>query len=317
MRLHANAKLTPEGRALLVRRVQAEGWRMDDACQAVGVSVRTGYRWLARYRAEGAAGLRDRPSIAHRLPRAHPPERIRAILALRGLRMTGLDIAHALGMAHSSVSAILARSGRGRLSLSEPAGPVRRYERRHPGELIHIDIKKLVRIERAGHRAHGDRRTLVKGAGWEYVHVAIDDATRLAYVEVLADERATTIVGFLERALVWFAARGVRAQRVMTDNGPGYVSHLHAEACRRLGIRHLRTRPYRPQTNGKGERFIQTLTRGWAYGQIYRSSAERALALGRWLDWYNHSRPHGSLDRQTPAGRLHQLRLTNAARNHT
>lgn len=218
MRLHANAKLTPEGRALLVRRVQREGWRMADACQAAGVSVRTGYRWLARYRAEGVAGLRDRPSIAHRLPGAHPPERIRAILALRGLRMTGLDIARALGMAHSSVSAILRRNGRGRLSLSAPpAGPVRRYERRHPGELIHIDVKKLVRIERAGHRVHGDRRTLVRGAGWEFVHVAIDDATRLAYVEVLANERATTIVGFLERALAWFSARGVVAQRVMTD----------------------------------------------------------------------------------------------------
>ena len=317
MRLHANAKLTPEGRALLVRRVQHEGWRMVDACQALGVSVRTGYRWLARYRAEGVAGLRDRSSAAHRMPHAHPPERIRAILALRGLRMTGHQIACALGMAHSSVSAILARAGRGRLALGEPRGPVRRYERRHPGELIHIDIKKLGRIERAGHAVHGDRRTRVRGAGWEYVHVAIDDATRLAYVEVLANERATTIVGFLERALSWFSARGVATQRVMTDNGPGYVSHLHAQACRRLGVRHLRTRPYRPQTNGKGERFIQTLTRGWAYGQIYRTSAERALALGRWLDWYNQERPHGSLNRQTPAGRLQQLQLTNAARNHT
>jgi transposase InsO family protein len=288
-----------------------------DACQAAGVSVRTGYRWLARHRAEGPAGLRDRSSVAHRLPHAHPPERIRAILALRRLRMTGQDIAQALAMAPSSVSAILRRAGVGRLALTEPAGPVRRYERRHPGELVHIDVKRLVRIERAGHRVHGDRRTLVKGAGWEYVHVAIDDATRLAFVEVLADERAPAVVGFLERALAWFAERGVRVRGVMTDNGPAYLSHAHAAACRRLGVRHLRTRPYRPQTNGKGERFIQTLVRGWAYGQIYRSSAERTGALGRWLNWYNHSRPHGSLNRQTPAGRLQQLQLTNAARNHS
>lgn len=318
MRLHANAKLTPEGRALLVRRVRQEGWRVFDACQAAGVSVRTGYRWLARHRAEGPAGLIDRSSVAHRRPHAHPPERIRAILTLRALRMTGQQIAEVLQMAPSSVSGILRRSGLGRLALTEqPTGPVTRYERRHPGELIHIDIKKLGRIERIGHRIHGDRTSRARGAGWEYVHVAIDDATRLAYVEVLPNERARSIVGFLERAISWFATRGVQAERVMTDNGPGYVSHLHAEACRRLGVRHLRTRPYRPQTNGKGERFIQTLTRGWAYGQIYRSSAERRDALGRWLDWYNHSRPHAGIDRQTPTARLRQLQLTNAARNHT
>lgn len=316
MRLHANAKLTPRGRALLVRRVVTEGWRMPAACQAAGVSVRTGYRWLARYRAEGATGLEDRPSIAHRRPHANPPERIRAIHALRRLRMTGLQIAQALGMAHSTVSGILARAGLGRLTLTEPTGPVTRYERRHAGELIHIDIKKLARIQRAGHRVHGDRSARNRGAGWEYVHVAVDDATRLAYVEVLTNERATSIVGFLERALSWFAARGVHAQRVMTDNGPGYVSHHHADACRRLGVRHLRTRPYRPQTNGKGERFIQTLTRGWAYGQIYRSSAERRDALSRWLDWYNHTRPHAGINRQTPAARLHQLQLTNAPGIH-
>lgn len=317
MRLHANAKLTPASRALLCRRVGEQGWSMKEACAAAGVSVRTGYRWLARLRVEGPAGLEDRPSRAHRMPHATDPARVGAIVALRGLRMTSLEIAQALQMAHSTVSAILRRAGLGRLALAEPTGPVTRYERRHPGEIVHIDIKKLGRIERAGHRVHGDRRTRARGAGWEYVHVAIDDATRLAYVEVLADERATTVVGFLERALSWFDRRGVHAQRVMTDNGSGYVSHLHAATCRRLGVRHLRTRPYRPQTNGKGERFIQTLTRGWAYGQVYASSAERTLALGRWLDWYNHTRPHGSLGRQTPAGRLHQLLLTNAAGNHS
>ena len=316
MRLHANAKLTPAGRALLVDRV-LQGWTMQQACAAAGVSVRTGYRWLARWRAEGAAGLADRPSAAHRRPHATDPARVAAILALRGLRMTGLQIAQALAMAHSTVSGILARHGLGRLASAEPPGPVTRYERRHPGELVHIDVKKLGRIGRIGHRVHGDRTTRVRGIGWECVHVAIDDATRLAYVEVLADERAPSVVGFLERALSWFAARGVQVTRVMTDNGPGYRSLLHAAACRRLGVRHLRTRPYRPQTTGKGERFIQTLTRGWAHGQVYASSAERTAALGRWLDWYNHSRPHGGLGRQTPAGRLHQLSLTNAAGNHS
>ena len=316
MRLHANAKLTPEGRGLLCRRVCEQGWSMADACTAAGVSVRTGYRWLARWRDEGRAGLVDRPSVAHRLAHATDPARVRAILALRGLRMTGLQIAQALSMAPSTVSGILARHGRGRLAASEPAGPATRYERRHPGELVHIDVKRLGRIGRIGHRVHGDRRARVRGIGWEYVHVAVDDATRLAYVEVLADERAPSAVGFLERALTWFAARGVRVERVMTDNGPSYLSHLHAAACRRLGLRHLRTRPYRPQTNGKAERFIQTLTRGWAHGQIYASWAERLGALGRWLDWYNHARPHGGLGRQTPAGRLHQLLLTNAAGNH-
>src|SRR5262245_22881959 len=221
MRLHATAKLTPAGRALLCRRLRAEGRSRAQAAEAAGVSVRTGYRWLARWRSEGRAGLCDRPSVAHRLAHATDPSRVRAILALRGLRMTGAQIAESLAMAHSTVSAILARHGLGRLSAGEPAGPVSRYERRHPGELVHIDVKRLGRIGRPGHAVHGDRRTRVRGIGWEYVHVAVDDATRLAYVEVLEDERARSAVGFLERALAWFSARGVRVQRVMTDNGPG------------------------------------------------------------------------------------------------
>ena len=317
MKLHANAKLTPKSRALLCRRVIGEGWTVAAACQAAGVATRTGYRWLARFRAEGEAGLLDRPSIAHRLRHATDPRRVNAILALRRLRMTGAEIAEALGMAPSTVSGLLARHGLGRLAAAEPQGPVRRYERQRPGEIIHIDVKKLGRIVRMGHRIHGDRSQRGRGAGWEYVHAAIDDASRLAYVEVLADERAAAAVGFLERALAFFARAGVGAQRVMTDNGPGYLSHLHAAACRRLGVRHLRTRPYRPQTNGKCERFIQTLTRGWAHGRVYASSAERTAALEGWLHWYNRVRPHGSLDRQTPAGRFKQLLVTNAAGNHT
>lgn len=316
MRLHANAKLTPRSRELLCRRVLDESWTMREAAEAAGVSVRTGYRWLARFRAEGRAGLGDRPSIAHRRPHATDPARVAAILALRDLRMTGAEIAEVLRMPLSTVSGILARRGRGRLPAGEPQGPARRYERRHPGEIIHIDVKKLARIKVLGHRAHGDRSKRSRGAGWEYVHVAIDDASRLAYAEVLSDERAQSAVGFLERALAWFSARGVGAERVMTDNAPAYISHLHAATCRRLGVRHMRIRPYTPQTNGKCERFIQTLTRRWAHGQIYGSSAERIQALGPWLSWYNNIRPHGSLARQTPTGRLKQLLVTNAAGNH-
>ncbi len=317
MRTHANAKLTRQGRQLLCDRVLIEGWKVADAAAAAGISERTAYRWLARYRTEGPAGLGDRPSVAHRIRHAITPQRITAIMGLRDLLMTGQQIADALRMPASTVAGILTRHGRGRLPLSPPQGPVQRYERRHPGELIHIDVKKLGVIHRPGHRAHGDRRTRSRGAGWEYVHVAIDDATRLAYVEVLTDERATSTTGFLGRAVDWFSHHGIQVTGVMTDNAPGYYSHLHAATCRHLGIRHIRTRPYRPQTNGKVERFIQTLTRGWAYGQIYRTSTERTLALPRWMSWYNHHRPHGGLGRQTPAHRLQQLLLTNAPGNHT
>jgi transposase InsO family protein len=211
----------------------------------------------------------------------------------------------------------LSRHGLGRLPRLEPPEPPNRYERRHPGELLHIDVKKLGRIERAGHRVHGDRRTRARGAGWEFVHVAIDDATRLAYVEVLADERKERVVGFLERAVGWLAGHGVRVERVMTDNGPGYRSSLHAACCRVLGVRHIRTRPYRPRTNGKAERFIRTLTEGWAYGRIFRSSRERQTALPGWLDFYNRRRPHSSLDGQTPYERLLALKVNNLSGTHS
>ncbi len=222
--------------------------------------------------------------------------------------MSGAEIGNALSVPRSSVAAILARHGRGRLGPIVAPEPPNRYERRHPGELLHIDIKKLGRIERPGHAVHGDRRTRARGAGWEFVHVAIDDATRLAYVEVLADETKQSVVGFLERAVAHLEGLGVRVQAVMTDNGPGYRSVLHAQRCRSLGLRHLFTRPYRPRTNGKAERFIRTLTEGWAYGRIFRDSRERQLALPGWLGFYNRARPHSSLDGQTPYERLIALR---------
>jgi len=318
MKLHGNAALSLNKRKLLAGRVVEEGWSLTSAAAAAEVSVPTARKWARRYSAEGEAGLLDRPSAARRVHNRTPEERIGAICALRGLRMTAMEIAEALGMPETTVSGILTRTGLGRLGRIG-LEPARRYERSRPGELIHIDVKKLGRIgpNGAGHRVTGKRlsnrsRTDAAGrvrrqVGWEFVHVCVDDATRLAYVEVLGDEKARTAVGFLGRAIRFFERHGVRVERVLTDNGGAYRSTAHAIACRALGVRHLRTRPYRPQTNGKAERFIRTMLGGWAYGAIYRSSAERTAALDGWLWRYNFRRPHGSLGRKTPAARLAEL----------
>jgi transposase InsO family protein len=308
MKLHGNACTCPRSRRLLVQRVREEGWLPAVAAEAAGCSTRTAYKWLARYRAEGEGGLADRSSAPHEVPRRTPEERVAAIAALRRLRMTAATISWLLSMPVSTVSSVLAGIGLGRLSRLEPPEPPNRYERRRAGELLHIDVKKLGRITTIGHRISGNRRVRAHGkAGWEFVHVCVDDATRLAYVEVLADEKGQTVAGFLRRAVAFYELHGVRVERVMTDNGAGYCSILHALACRALGLRHLRTRPYRPRTNGKAERFIRTLLGGWAYGAIYASSAERTRALAGWLDHYNRRRPHGSLNRQTPLQRLTTL----------
>jgi transposase InsO family protein len=319
MKLHANAALGPKGRMTMVRRVVDDSWSLAQAAEAAGVSERTCCKWVRRYRAHGEVGLLDRASAPHSVPARTSEERIGAIAALRRVRLTGQDIALALSMAPSTVSGILTRIGLGKLSRLEPPEPPNRYERARPGELVHVDVKKLGRIQGgAGKRITGKtrnqspRRTDADGVercviGWEYVHVCVDDATRLAYVEVLPDEKAISAVAFLRRATAFYRARGVRVQRVMTDNGPAYVSTLHALACRALGLKHLRTRPYRPRTNGKAERFIRTLLGGWAYGAIYRDSYQRNAALPAWLDWYNHRRPHGSLGRHPPAARLSEL----------
>jgi transposase InsO family protein len=291
-----------------------EGGRsLTEAAEAAGVSDRTCSKWVARYRQHGLAGLVDRSSAPHTVPHRTPEELVMAIAALRRLRMTAAEIAMCLGMALSTVSAVLARIGLGKLSRLEPPEPPNRYQRRHPGELLHIDVKKLGRIPTGGgHRYTGRGRGRHHGkgkgkGGWEYVHVCVDDATRLAYVELLADEQTTTVLGFLARAIAFYRRHGIHAQRVMTDNGSAYRSILHAFACRALGVRHLRTRPYRPRTNGKAERFIRTMLGGWAYGAFYASNAERALALDGWLWTYNHRRPHGSLSHKPPIARLREL----------
>ncbi len=313
MKLHGNARTCLHSRLLMVRRLEGEGWTLARAAEAAGVSVRTVSKWRACYRAEGEAGLLDRSSAPRSIPHRTGEERVQAIAALRRLRMTGPEIAECLAMPGSTVSAILTRIGLGRRSRLEPLEPPNRYEKQRPGELLHIDVKKLGRIGRPGHRVNGDRRTRSRGIGWEYVHVCVDDATRLAYVEVLADEKAVTAVGFLRRALAHFAAFGVQVEAVMTDNGSAYRSIVHALACKTLGLKHRRTRPYRPRTNGKAERFIRTLLGGWAYGAIYRHSQERTRALAGWLDYYNHRRPHGSLSHQPPHARLEALRRNNVA----
>jgi transposase InsO family protein len=298
---HQNARMTPLGRAEMVRRIVEEGRPVAQVAAGFGVSERTARKWLARYRKEGAAGLENRSSrpksVANRTldPWIDLMESLR-----REYRLTAEEIAAKLHLARSTVAAWLKRRGLGRLKSLEQAAPVRRYQRQRPGELLHLDVKKLARFERAGHRITGNRRGQNGGGGYDFFHVAIDDATRLAYVEVLPDERRSSTTSFLVRALRWFKARGIRVERVMTDNGSGYVARLFRKVLRMLGIRHIRTRPYTPKTNGKAERFIQTLMREWAYAIPFRSSDKRAADLTRWLDWYNRERPHASIARQSP-----------------
>jgi transposase/transposase-like protein len=319
MKLHRNAPLGPKGRLTMVSRVLEQGWSVTEAAAAAGVSDRTCSKWLRRYRAGGEDALIDRSSAPSVVANRTDERRIEAIAALRRLRMTGAEIAECLGMALGTVSGILTRIGMGKLG-RVGLEPAQRYERARPGELIHIDVKKLGRIHGgAGKRITGIKRNPSKTRkdhvtgfdrkiiGWEFVHIAVDDATRLAYVEVLSDEKAATAIGFLRRAVKHFATYGIQVQRVMTDNGSAYRSAVHAIACRTLGVRHLRTRPRHPQTNGKAERFIRTLLGGWAYGAIYRTSAERTAALTGWLDFYNRRRPHGALNHKTPIARLSEL----------
>jgi transposase InsO family protein len=295
MKLHANAALSFRQRERMVRRVVDQGWSVSEAALAAEVSVRTAGKWVARYRAEGSAGLLDRSSAPLSVANRSDEQLVAAIAALRRLRFTGPEIAEVLDRPVSTVSGILTRIGMGRLGRLG-LEPAERYERTVAGELIHIDVKKLGRIQGgAGHRIHGYKRSNPdktdaagrrrRQVGWEFVHIAIDDATRLAYAEVLSDEKATTAIGFLRRAIAFFERHGMKIQELLTDNGSAYKSAIHALACRALGVRHLRTRPRRPQTNGKAERFIRTMLGGWAYGAIYRNSKERTAALDGWL-WH-------------------------------
>src|SRR5213595_2017712 len=315
MNLHANAALSWTGRKRLCELVVEEGWSVAAAAASLGVSVRCARKWVGRYRLEGSAGLCDRSSAPKCVANRTPDDRVEAIVKLRRLRFTAAEIAETLGMALSTVSGILTRTGMGRLGrigLEQP----HRYERSRPGELIHVDVKKLGRVRGVGHRISGSRasQTETRGVGklrevkgWEYVHIAVDDYSRLAYAEVLADEKATTAAGFLHRASAFYRRHGITVEGVLTDNGSCYRGTRHALACRQLGIRHLRTRPYRPQTNGKAERFIRTLLAGWAYGAIYESSNERTRALDCWLWHYFLRRRHSALGHQPPITRTNLL----------
>jgi transposase InsO family protein len=319
MKLHANAALSLKGRRELCRRVSVGERTLSEAAAAAEVSVRCARKWVARYRAEGELGLLDRSSAPYSIPHRTSERRVQAIVALRRLRFTGAEIAEVLGMALSTVSGILTRIGMGKLG-GLGLEPARRYERQRPGELIHVDVKKLGRIQggagkrvRGGTHSHYNRTfTDLEGfrrntVGWEYVHIAIDDCTRLGYAEVLSDEKASTVVAFLKRAVDFYARHGINVEQLLTDNGSGYRSTIHAIACRALHIKHLRTRPYRPQTNGKAERFIRTLLGGWAYGAIYRNSTERTAALDGWLWHYNHLRKHSALGHHPPITRVTNL----------
>lgn len=314
MDLHKNARSCPASRGLLVRRVMVEGWTVRQAAASQGLSERSAYRWLARYRAEGEPGLMDRSSRPHSIPHRTARARVVEVIRLRlEGRFAGAEIAELTGVPRSTVARWLQRSGLGRLPQLAPPKPIRRYEKQHPGELLHLDIKKLGKIRGVGHRITGDRRGQARGIGWEFVHVAIDDASRLAYVEVLDDEKASTASGFLRRAVSWFASYGIATRRILTDNGACYIARTFDELCLTLDIKHSRTRPYRPCTNGKAERFIQTILREWAYAFTFDSSVARSAFLPTYLHFYNHHRAHSAIGRLPPISRLN---MNNVVRNH-
>lgn len=303
MNIHKNARLTPSGRERVARLILG-GQAPKAVATAAGVCPRTARKWTARYTAEGLAGLLDRSSRPRRLHRPTPPAVVERIAILRRQRLTGKAIAAELGVSPATVSRVLRRLGLNKLSALEPAAPIRRYERDNPGDLIHIDIKKLGRFSRVGHRITGDRGISTRGLGWEYVHVCIDDASRIAFAEIRKDERKASAVAFLKAAVAYYARLGVRVLRVMTDNGSCYRSKAFARACKRLRLKHIRTRPYTPRTNGKAERFIQTTLREWAYARAYQTSDQRSADLMPWLHRYNWHRPHGSIGSMPPISRL-------------
>jgi transposase InsO family protein len=318
MNVHENARLTPYSRAEVVRRVLEEGQAAKAVAAAFGVDAKTVAKWVERFEAEGSAGLLDRSSRPRRLRAATPDHIVERIIALRRQRWTGHKIAQAVEVSPATVSRVLQRAGLSRIRDLEPPEPVVRYEREHPGELIHIDIKKLGRFKKVGPRITGQRTadTKSRGAGWEYVHVCIDDASRIAFVQVLPDQTAASAVAFLQAALAYYLSLGVTVAGVMTDNGPCYYAHRFRKACLASGLRHIRTRPYRPQTNGKAERFIQTALREWAYARAYSSSDQRTAELPSWLHRYNWHRPHGGIKAQTPISKL-ALPMDNLLRFHT
>ena len=317
MDIHKNARLTRHGRERIVRQVRS-GQTPKAVALAAGVCPRTVRKWVARFEAEGVEGLKDRSSRPRRFHRPTPQTIVEQVEALRRQRWTGKQIAAETGVSPATVSRILKRLGLNRIQALEPAEPVRRYEREQPGELIHIDIKKLGRFERVGHRITGDRKgqSNSRGVGWEFVHVCIDDASRVAFSQILPDEKKASAVAFLKAAVAYYASLGVRVARVMTDNGSCYKAFDFRGACRDLGLKHIRTKPYTPKTNGKAERFIQTALREWAYAQAYPTSDRRAEELPIWLHRYNWHRPHGSLKSKPPISRL-ALAEDNLLRLHS
>lgn len=307
MNSHQHARMTVHGRALLVNRILVARWRVVDAAGAAGVSERTAYKWLARFRSGGERMLHDRSSAPLR-PRTRVTAGMRAqIEALRRTRMGGQAIADRLDLPRSTVGSVLRKLGLGRLTALETRTPIIRYEREKPGELIHVDSKKLGQIDGIGHRITGNRRDGKRGIGWEALHVAIDDASRLAYTAIMPDETKESAVAFMADALVFFARHGIAVERIMSDNGSAYRSGAFRKLLANAGLRHVRTRPYTPRTNGKAERFIQTSLREWIYAAPYASSAQRAEAMIPWIDGYNTTRPHSALSRQTPWQRLNNL----------
>ena len=325
MNIHKNARTTPYSRAEIVRRVMVLRETPRAVATALGVSERTVAKWLARYRAEREAGLADRSSRPHAMPGATPADLAEQVITLRRQRLTGKQIARDLALSSATVSRILRKARLSRMRDLDPPEPVRRYERAHPGELIHIDIKKLGRFARVGHRITGDRTKQSNargwrdgktwGAGWEFVHVCIDDASRIAFSQVLPDEKKESAVAFLHAAIAYYRSLGITVTRVMTDNGSCYKSFAFREACNTLGLKHIRTKPYTPKTNGKAERFIQTSLREWAYARAYPTSEHRKQALLPWLHNYNWHRPHGSLQSMPPISRLNQP-MNNLLRLH-
>lgn len=315
MNYHQNARLTVQSRAELIRRVQA-GSTLRHVAADFGISAKTASKWVRRFREQGAAGLRDRTSRPQRLRQPTSPDKIRLVELLRRERWTGWRIALHTGLSRATVSRILRRLKLSRARDLEPQIVVERYEHAAPGDLLHLDIKKLGRIVRPSHRVTGNRSDSVEGAGWEHVHVAIDDHSRIAFSAVLPDERQESVVAFLREALVYYRRFGIRFRAVLTDNGSAYRSRAFAAECRRLGLKHRFTRPYTPRTNGKAERFIQTALREWAYARRYQNSTERSQSLPAWLHQYNWHRPHASLGLLPPVSRsgLHPnnlLRLHN------
>jgi transposase InsO family protein len=306
MNIHKNARLTAHGRERIVRLVVEGGQTPQAVSEAAGVCPRTVRKWVKRFRAEGPAGLRDRSSRPLRLRSPTPEPVVARIIALRRQRQTGAQIAQDTGVSPATVSRVLRRAGLNRLKALEPAEPVRRYEREKPGELLHIDIKKLGRFNRVGHRITGDRKgqSNSRGIGWEFVHVGIDDASRIAFSKVMKSERKRCATAFLKAAVAYYKSLGITVERVMTDNGSCYRSKTFRNACRKLKLKHIRTRPYTPKTNGKAERFIQTTLREWAYARAYNTSDERAAELPYWLHRYNWHRPHGSIGSKPPISRL-------------